>query len=161
MKKLLILSIFFTCLFAHKLNVFVDYEKGSLYVSSYFASGSPCKNCIVKISSLDGKIIDENKTNAKGEYFKQIALKDFEVSVDAGGGHIAKEVFTSNEKDIQEEIKENTSQSELEKLKLENNKLKMRIKVLEKQVDIKEFAKMFFALFVIALIFMFLKRIKK
>lgn len=161
MRSIFILFLCINFMFAHKLNVFVDYEKGSLFVSSYFGNGNPCKNCTLKISNLDGKIIEENKTDTKGEYYKKIDLKDFEVMVDAGSGHIGKEIVKSNIKDIKQDIQTNKNESEIEKLKSENQKLKMKIKSLEKQVNMMEIVKILFALLVIVFIFMFLKRIKK
>lgn len=160
MKKICILFLYVSFLFSHKLNVFVDYEDGLLFVNSYFANGNPCKNCSVIVSSLDGKVLDKDKTNKKGEYYKKIRLKEFEITVDGSSGHISKEII-HNTKEEKETIIYNANDSELDKIKDENNKLKMKIKSLEKQLEMKEFFKIFFALLIIILIFVFLKRIKK
>ncbi len=156
MKRFVILVFFVSFSFAHKLNVFVDYENGSLFVNSYFANGSPCKNCSLKVLSLDGVIITEAKTNDDGDYYKKMPLREVEVVVDAGGGHSAREVFKRDE----ENITTSSNNTELENIKAENQKLKMKIKSLEKQINLKEFAKIFFALLIIFLIFVILKRIK-
>ncbi|MBS9782532.1 MAG: hypothetical protein KGV43_01865 [Arcobacter sp.] len=161
MKKICILFLYVSFLFSHKLNVFTEYEDGLLFVNSYFANGNPCKNCSVTISSLDGKILDKNKTDNKGEYYKKIQEKEFEITVNGSSGHISKKIVQNSEKEEKETITHNVSDNELDKIKDENNKLKMKIKSLEKQLEMKEFFKIFFALLIIILIFVFLKRIKK
>lgn len=163
MRKIFLVLAFCTSLsFAHKLNIFIIYEADELIVNSYFANGKPCKNCKIKIESIDGKLIEESTTDKKGEYYKKISLEEFEVSVDAGGGHITKEIVKSNEESLEEQNnKTKFINTKIDSLLLENKKLKAKIKALEKQLDIMEFFKIFFGLFIIILIFVFLKRIKK
>ncbi len=108
MKYILLLVLFVSCSFAHKLNLFVTNENDSLEIYSYFASGAPCKNCKLIIKS-DEKTILEDVLNDEGKYNYKPTIKNFEVVVDATSGHIASEkVEVENVKaqDIQEHKKE-------------------------------------------------------
>lgn len=162
MKKfLIVLCIFTSSLFAHKLNVFTTFEDNSLFVSAYFANGAGCQNCKVVIKSMDNKILNEGLTNSDGEYEVKLNTNEFQVGVDAGGGHLA---FEKVEGTIEEKpaLKtEDSSNDELIKLKDENRKLRSEVKLLKSQLQILEVFKIVFGLLIIFGIFLFLKRIKK
>lgn len=142
-------------LFAHKLNLFLSQEGKNIYVSTYFASGSPCQNCDLLIKSKDGKLLKEVKTDIKGEYLILNAQEDVLVEVKTKEGHGASDTLTL------EDIEVSQDNTALEKLKSENQKLKSKIKMLEEKVEQNELIKMIFALLVIAGIFFVLKRVKK
>lgn len=157
MKIFLILSILILQLFAHKLNLFTTYEKQTLFVSAYFASGNGCQNCKIKIEDEEGNLIQKSFTNTQGEASFNIDKTSFYILVDAGGGHIVKEKIT---KEIsKEEIKE--EKKPLTSLEEENLMLKGKVKALEEKLQNLEFLKTIFALFIIFGIFYFLKRVKK
>lgn len=144
--------------YAHRLNVFTDYDKNQLYISAYFANGNACQNCKVKILSNE-KILLESKTNIKGELEVEINNKEFTLSVDAGGGHLVNKNLSFAKKEEKSTVIKNNSQ--LSELEEENKKLKQKIKLLEEKLEQMDLFKTIFALFIIVLIFAFLKRIKK
>lgn len=155
--KILLVSLFFlTSLFSHKLNLFISQEDNSVYASAYFASGGACQNCELKVLDEKGNILEEAKTDLKGEYIiTKLSSKIF-VEVEASEGHGAKDSLV-----IKNIVKKETSSTELEELKKQNQKLKTKVKMLEEKIEQNELLKMFFALLVIAGIFFFLKRVKK
>jgi len=168
MKKLLVL---FFCLssflFAHKLNLFTTYEDETLFISVYFANGKGCKNCKITIKDKDEKVLLKAKTNKKGEFTTNLYNDSVIVSVDAGGGHIVSdyiELIKSPKSQVLElkeekEVKKNDNEL-IEKLKKENQELKNQIKVLEEKSNMMDIYKTLLGLLVIALIFLFLKRVK-
>ncbi|RXJ99640.1 hypothetical protein CRU98_06335 [Arcobacter sp. CECT 8986] len=161
MRLLVIFCLLSASLFAHKLNLFTDYEDGTLYINAYFANGNGCQHCDVKVKSPDGKILNQLKTNKDGEANLDIKNKKFVVIVDAMGGHIAREEISLNEEQTTiEEQKEKKAivKSDLQK---ENERLKAKVKLLEQELEYLNFAKIIFALLVIVGIFYFLKRVKK
>lgn len=96
MRILLIIILFLSISFAHKLNIFLLEEDQNIIVSSYFASGSYCKNCDLKIYNLNKKLIIKDKTNEKGEYIFAKPKESFLVKVEATGGHGAFKEFEIN-----------------------------------------------------------------
>ena len=155
--KIVFISLFLiSSLFAHKLNLFISQEDNSVYASAYFASGGACQNCNLKVLDEKGNILEEAKTDSKGEYIiTKLSSKIF-VEVEAAEGHGAKDSL-----EIKNIEKKESSSKRLEELKKENQKLKTKIKMLEEKLEQNELMKMIFALFVIAGIFFFLKRVKK
>lgn len=145
--------------FAHKLNVFTDFQNGNLYLSSYFANGTACKNC--KVIIKNGKtVILETKTNIKGEVEVSLKKKSFDILVDAGSSHIVKKSILNEDEKLDDKnvkIKDN----EYKKLLDENKKLKIEVKMLEDKLEQMGIYKTLFALLIIFGIFAFLKRVKK
>ena len=136
MKYILLLVLFVSFSFAHKLNLFVTNENNSLEIYSYFASGAPCKNCKLIIKSEE-KTILEDVLNNEGKYNYKPTIKNLEILVDATSGHI-----------ISEKIEiENVKAQDIKEHKNEENKIE-NINIL-------------IALVLIFLIFFFLKRFKK
>ena len=136
MKYILLLVLFVSFSFAHKLNLFVTNENNSLEIYSYFASGAPCKNCKLIIKGEE-KTILEDVLNDEGKYNYKPTIKNFEIVVDATGGHIASEKV---------EV-ENIKAQDIKEHKKEENKVE-NINIL-------------IALVLIFLIFFLLKRFKK
>lgn len=116
MRIFLLLSLIVISLYAHKLNLFLEYENNNeqLYIYSYFASGTPCMNCEIKLMDENKKIIKKLQTNKEGEYY----LKDFSgikyVEVEALGGHAATLSIDEiiDEKMNKEEIKSEVKKEE-------------------------------------------------
>lgn len=156
MKHIIIICIFISSLFAHKLNLFLDQEQNSVYVSAYFASGSPCQNCLLTVFANNKKIL-EDKTTVKGEFIFDIGdFSKVKVSVDAGGGHIV-----SDELSMKKMKQTHEYNVEYKKLLKENNQLKAKVKLLEQKVNENEILKIILALGILFFIFYGLKRIKK
>lgn len=122
-------------LYAHKLNLFLEIEEKKLYVYSYFASGSPCKNCKLEFYDLNNRLLKQVKTNSKGEYYLKDYEKVVDVRVEALGGHGVEK-------------------------KLDLNKI-TKIKKTKPETQEKSYVNSFIAIFVLVLIFLLLRRIKK
>jgi len=146
-------------LFAHKVNLLLDFEEDNLYINSYFANAKPCINCKFKIEA-DNILVFEGNLDNKGEYKYKTDLKDIKVTIDAGAGHIVSKNIT-RDKNIEHSIKNSSNTTEFNKLQEENLALKHEIKLLKEQLDYFEIFKIFFGLLLIAIIFFFIKRIKK
>jgi nickel transport protein len=105
-------------LYAHKLNLFLEYEKNKLYIYSYFASGNACINCKIRLMDKDKNVIKELKTNRDGEYYLDNFSGISYVEVEALGGHAATEALTeiSDEKMTKDEVKNEGEFSYLESI---------------------------------------------
>ena len=136
MRYFLLLALFISFSFAHKINLFVTNEENGVNIYSYFASGNPCINCKLIIKNGEN-IILEDKLDANGKYLYSSKYKNIQVTIDASGGHIAKQ-------DI-----------ELENIK--NESLQTHLKE-EKE---NEYIKILISLFLIVLIFYVLKMLKR
>ena len=136
MRYFLLLALFISFSFAHKINLFVTNEENGVNIYSYFANGNPCINCKLLIKNGEN-IVLEDKLDANGKYLYSSKYKDIQVTIDASGGHIAKQ-------DI-----------ELENIK--NESLQTHLKE-EKE---NEYIKILISLFLIVLIFYVLKMLKR
>ena len=155
---ILILPIF---LFAHKVNLFLDLKDDNLYINSYFANAKPCMNCKFKIESNE-KVIFEDILDEKGEYNYKTSLNDLKVIVDAGSGHtVSKKIKLQEQKNEEKTVQAEKIDKEIERLIEENRVLKNQINVLEDQLNYFEIFKIVFGLFLIVLIFIILKRVKR
>ena len=155
---ILILPIF---LFAHKVNLFLDLKDDNLYINSYFANAKPCMNCKFKIESNE-KVIFEDILDEKGEYNYKTSLNDLKVIVDAGSGHtVSKKIKLQEQKNEEKTVQAEKIDKEIERLIEENRVLKNQINVLEEQLNYFEIFKIVFGLFLIVLIFIILKRVKR
>ena len=136
MRYFLLLALFINFSFAHKINLFVTNEENGVNIYSYFANGNPCINCKLLIKNGEN-IVLEDKLDANGKYLYSSKYKDIQVTIDASGGHIAKQ-------DIElENIKNESLQTHLKEEK-ENEHIKILI-----------------SLFLIVLIFYVLKMLKR
>ena len=155
-----VVFLIFICVsfaFSHKLNLFLNQEGDKVFASSYFATGSFCKNCEITVRNGKGKLIQTGKTDDKGEFIiTKLAPRIF-VDVKTIEGHAAKYILNIEEISSKREEKI----KEINDLKEEISKLKRENKLLKEKVEQNELLKMVFALFVIAGIFFVLKRIKK
>ena len=155
---ILVLPIF---LFAHKVNLFLDLKDDNLYINSYFANAKPCMNCKFKIESNE-KVVFEDILDEKGEYNYKTSLNDLKVIVDAGSGHtVSKKIKLQEQKNEEKTVQAEKIDKEIYKLLEENRVLKNQINVLEEQLNYFEIFKIVFGLFLIVLIFIILKRVKR
>lgn len=156
MRILISIFLLISFSFAHKLNLFLIQEGDEVYASAYFASGSFCKNCELTVKNANGEVIQEGKTDKKGEFIITKLASKIIVDVKTAEGHAAK--YTLNIKEITGKKEES---KEINELKQEIAKLKSENKLLKEKLEQNELLKMLFALIVIAGIFLLLKRIKK
>ena len=136
MRYFLLLALFISFLFAHKINLFVTNEENGVNIYSYFANGNPCINCKLLIKNGEN-IVLEDKLDVNGKYLYSSKYKDIQVTIDASGGHIAKQDI------VVENIKNESLQPHLKEEK-EN-----------------EYIKIFISLVLIGLIFYVLKIVKR
>jgi nickel transport protein len=122
LKKVFLFLLIATSLFAHKINLFVTNEENGVNIYSYFASGNPCINCKLIIKN-DENIILEDKLDANGKYLYSSKYKDIQVTIDALGGHIAKQDI------VVENIKNESLQTHLKEEK-ENEHIKILISLV-------------------------------
>jgi hypothetical protein len=92
-KIFLLLCLSAAFLSAHKLNLFLYDENGTLFIQSYFHKSAPCKNCEVVIEDENGGVISKLSTNDEGKADINLSQSAFSVSVNAGMGHFVKEQY--------------------------------------------------------------------
>lgn len=136
MKKLVLIFLFVSTLFAHKINLFITHENDTIDIYSYFANGAPCKNCKLIIKN-DEKIILEDNLTRDGKYKYIPQHKNIEVIVDASAGHIVKEQL----------VIENIKQKDIRKYQEDEKNL--------------EYQKIILGLAVLFIFFFLLKRFKR
>lgn len=115
MRYLFLLLLLFGFSNAHKLNLFITNEKDTIDIYSYFASGTACKNCRLIIKN-EGKIVLEDVLTNEGKYQYISPYKNIEVTVDATGGHMAREkveVENIKKEDLKTHIKEEESKEHI------------------------------------------------
>lgn len=122
MKKVFLFLLIVSSLFAHKINLFVTNEENGVNIYSYFASGDPCINCKLIIKNGEN-IVLEDKLDANGKYLYSSKYKDIQVTIDASGGHIAKQDI------VVENIKNESLQTHLKEEK-ENEHIKILISLV-------------------------------
>ena len=94
-------------LFAHKLNLFVFEEDNEVIASTYFASGTFCNGCKIKVYDNKNKFLEEGVTNKKGEYIVKTLKPKLIIKAEALGGHGAKTEFeVKNLKEEKPELKD-------------------------------------------------------
>ena len=122
MKKIFLFLLIVSSLFAHKINLFVTNEENGVNIYSYFANGNPCINCKLLIKNGENVVL-EDKLDANGKYLYPSKYKEIEITIDASGGHIAKQ-------DIElENIKNEALQTHLKEEK-ENEHIKILISLV-------------------------------
>ena len=122
MRYFFLLALFISFSFAHKINLFVTNEENGVNIYSYFASGDPCINCKLIIKNAEN-IVLEDKLDANGKYLYSSKYKDIQVTIDASGGHIAKQDI------VVENIKNESLQTHLKEEK-ENEHIKILISLV-------------------------------
>ena len=122
MKCFFLLALFISFSFAHKINLFVTNEENGVNIYSYFASGDPCINCKLIIKNGENVVL-EDKLDANGKYLYSSKYKDIQVTIDASGGHIAKQDI------VVENIKNESLQTHLKEEK-ENEYIKILISLV-------------------------------
>ncbi len=136
MRYFLLLVLFISFSFAHKINLFVTNEENAVNIYSYFANGNPCINCKLIIKNGEN-IVLEDKLDTNGKYLYSSKYKDIQVTIDASGGHIAKQ-----------------------DIKLENIKNELLQTHLKEEKE-NEYIKILISLVLIGLIFYVLKIVKR
>ena len=122
MKKIFLFLLIVSSLFAHKINLFVTNEENGVNIYSYFANGNPCINCKLIIKNGENIILEDN-LDANGKYLYSSKYKDIQVTIDASGGHIAKQDI------VVENIKNESLQTHLKEEK-ENEHIKILISLV-------------------------------
>ena len=122
MRYFLLLALFISFSFAHKINLFVTNEENGVNIYSYFANGNPCINCKLLIKNGENVLL-EDKLDANGKYLYSSKYKDIQVTIDASGGHIAKQDI------VVENIKNESLQTHLKEEK-ENEYIKILISLV-------------------------------
>ena len=122
MRYFILLALFINFSFAHKINLFVTNEENGVNIYSYFASGNPCINCKLIIKNGENVVL-EDKLDVNGKYLYSSKYKDIQVTIDASGGHIAKQDI------VVENIKNESLQTHLEEEK-ENEHIKILISLV-------------------------------
>ncbi len=122
MRYFLLLALFISFSFAHKINLFVTNEENGVNIYSYFASGNPCINCKLIIKNGENVVL-EDKLDVNGKYLYSSKYKDIQVTIDASGGHIAKQDI------VVENIKNESLQTHLKEEK-ENEHIKILISLV-------------------------------
>ncbi|MDR3345853.1 MAG: hypothetical protein LBS73_01625 [Campylobacteraceae bacterium] len=106
-RKIVILLMLSSCLLtAHKLNLFLYDENGTLYIQSYFTKSAPCKNCEVTIKDKSEKELLKLFTDDEGKASTPAVDDVLSVSVDGGMGHFQSMRYemTSHTKDEAKEL---------------------------------------------------------
>lgn len=109
MRLIFLVLVSISFLFAHKLNIFLFEENEQIIVNSYFASGSPCKECKVEIFDENNNIIELSKTNAEGNYTVKNITSKMYVKVEAVGGHASSSFIEPKKIDSTVKDKEETN----------------------------------------------------
>ena len=122
MRYFFLLALFISFSFAHKINLFVTNEENGVNIYSYFASGNPCINCTLIIKNGENVVL-EDKLDVNGKYLYSSKYKDIQVTIDASGGHIAKQDI------VVENIKNESLQTHLKEEK-ENEHIKILISLV-------------------------------
>ena len=122
MRYFILLALFISFSFAHKINLFVTNEENGVNIYSYFASGNPCINCKLIIKNGENVVL-EDKLDVNGKYLYSSKYKDIQVTIDASGGHIAKQDI------VVENIKNESLQTHLKEEK-ENEYIKILISLV-------------------------------
>ncbi|RTZ58112.1 MAG: hypothetical protein DSZ31_06430 [Gammaproteobacteria bacterium] len=98
MKKFFLLMAFPLVIFAHRVDVYAEFNNGTLEIFGYFPDGTPAKGVDVKVFTPDGKLIYEGKTDQEGWLKIPLTQKVDKVKVVlyAGLGHKAQTTVVIN-----------------------------------------------------------------
>jgi nickel transport protein len=66
MKRFIPLLLFSLLSFAHRVDVYAEFNNGTLEVFGYFPDGTPARGAQVKVFTPDGKLLYEGKTDREG-----------------------------------------------------------------------------------------------
>ena len=105
MKKILafivlVFVISSTSALAHKVIVFAWVEQGQIHVEGSFGSTRPAKNCVIKVTDSNTRVVHQGITDDKGLYsFALPDSHDFDlvVTLDAGPGHLGQWTIPKDE----------------------------------------------------------------
>ncbi len=141
MKRLaLLLLVCSTFAFAHKINLFLSNTNDTIEVFAYFASGNGCRNCNLEIRNSKQEVLLQTKLNEKGKYSYPMSFENLTYIVSDDNAHKVEKEYIVKKEPLEES------------------------KSLEEQVQTQkndEFFKSILVLFLIALIFYFIYKVKK
>lgn len=87
---ILVQTLFFSSVYAHKVNNYAYREGDKIFGECYFVDGSPCKNSRIEVYNLRGQKILETATDDKGKYsFVFSGRETLRIIAYAGEGHRA------------------------------------------------------------------------
>ena len=89
MRVVALFCCFALSVFAHKLNLFVYDENGTVFMYAYFTKSSPCQNCSGVISDINGDQLAEFMTDGEGKAEYVSAHERLKIKVDGQMGHLA------------------------------------------------------------------------
>ncbi|MDR3347280.1 MAG: hypothetical protein LBN32_01565 [Helicobacteraceae bacterium] len=98
------LFLSFCCvLLAHKINLFIFDENGTIYIHGYFTKSAPCMTCPVTIYDTKDAVIATFNTDENGKAVYVPPEQTVIVSIDGGMGHFTKTEYTLESTVIKEE----------------------------------------------------------
>ncbi len=91
-----LLFLFSLTSYAHKINLFTNQVGNKLEGEAFFADGSPCVNCEIKVLDLKGKEILKEKTDELGKFSLTIpeGFSEIRILLSAGEGHLIEKKIT-------------------------------------------------------------------
>ncbi len=145
-----LIALFFTMpSFAHKVNIFANFDGEKIKGYAYYSSGKPAKNSQVLIAMPDGEHIDQLKTDSNGRFvFSPKAKGTYKLILKAADGHLAetyinikKENLPSDKKGLkknnlflQEDLQRHSAKCNLTIKQLDKLLIK-RLAPIEKQIE--------------------------
>lgn len=167
--KILIFALFFLLMtghaFAHKVIVFAWVEEGMIHIQASFGSKKKAKNCEITISDENKQIIHTGQTDMDGNYSLKLPSgiqSDLMVVLNAGSGHkgswtILETEITADQTNGKEAQIDQTS---VDPKMIQQDKVKEKIKELEKGPSIPKIFLGIGLIFGLAMVIMFLKKQK-
>ena len=91
-----LLFLFSLTSYAHKINLFTNQVGNKLEGEAFFADGSPCVKCEIKVLDLKGKEILKEKTDELGKFSLTIpeGFSEIRILLSAGEGHLIEKKIT-------------------------------------------------------------------
>ena len=114
MKRFFPFLFFAFIAFAHRVDLFVNYQNGTLDIFGYFSDGTPAKKGDVKIYGTNGELLYETKTDQNGEAKVKLSNPPPKVKVVlyAGLGHKAQREITLRENTPSQPQRENNKKEQ-------------------------------------------------
>ncbi|MCD8554086.1 hypothetical protein [Seleniivibrio sp.] len=128
----------FSTAFAHKLNILAFAENNVLTVNSYFADGTPCRECAFQVFDAEGKVFAEGKLSNDGEFSRNGKLPaEMKIVVDGGMGHRGEQTITSSAETetVNEEPVQSTSVDTAQIRQLIREELSKQTAELKAEID--------------------------
>ncbi|GHS87262.1 hypothetical protein FACS189487_03070 [Campylobacterota bacterium] len=74
---------------AHRLNVHISDENGTVAIRAYFTLSAPCRECPIVVETPSGEKLADLKTDDNGYAYFQAKTAEMVVKADGGSGHFA------------------------------------------------------------------------